>query len=59
MSVSDPFLRRPVLTLVVTLLVLMAGAIALPALQVENLPPIAPIRVSVRASYPGGGALAV
>ena len=59
MSVSDPFLRRPVLTLVVTLLVLMAGAIALPALQVENLPPIAPIWMSVRASYPGGGALAV
>ncbi|MCT0229272.1 efflux RND transporter permease subunit [Synechococcus sp. CS-1324] len=59
MSVSDPFLRRPVLTLVVTVLILLAGLISLPALQVENLPPIAPIRVNVRASYPGGGAAAV
>jgi hydrophobe/amphiphile efflux-1 (HAE1) family protein len=59
MSVSDPFLRRPVLTLVVTLLILLAGLISLPALQVENLPPIAPIRVIVRASYPGGGATVV
>ncbi|MCX5932033.1 MAG: efflux RND transporter permease subunit, partial [Cyanobacteria bacterium] len=59
MSVSDPFLRRPVLTLVVSLLIVMAGLISLPGVQVENLPPIAPIRVNVRASYPGGGATAV
>lgn len=59
MSVSDPFLRRPVLTLVVSLLIVMAGLLSLPGLQVENLPPIAPVRVNVRASYPGGGALAV
>ena len=54
-SISDPFLRRPVLTLVLSLLILIAGLISLPALQVENLPPIAPSRVSVRASYPGAG----
>ena len=59
MSVSDPFLRRPVLTLVVSLLIVMAGLLSLPGLQVENLPPIAPVRVNVRATYPGGGALAV
>ena len=52
-SISDPFLKRPVLTLVCSLLVLLAGLVALPALQVENLPPIAPSRVSVRANYPG------
>jgi hydrophobic/amphiphilic exporter-1 (mainly G- bacteria), HAE1 family len=52
-SISDPFLRRPVLTLVCSLLVLLAGLVALPALQVENLPPIAPSRVTVRASYAG------
>jgi HAE1 family hydrophobic/amphiphilic exporter-1 len=54
-SISDPFLRRPVLTLVITLLILLGGLISLPALQVENLPPIAPGRVTVRASYPGAG----
>ncbi|MFM9110018.1 MAG: efflux RND transporter permease subunit [Prochlorococcaceae cyanobacterium] len=52
-SLSEPFLRRPVLTLVISLLILLAGLVSLPVLQVENLPPIAPGRVSVRASYPG------
>jgi len=42
-----------VLTLVVSLLVLLAGLVSLPLLQVENLPPIAPGRVTVRATYPG------
>jgi HAE1 family hydrophobic/amphiphilic exporter-1 len=52
-SIADPFLRRPVFTLVCSLLVLLAGLASLPLLQVENLPPIAPGRVTVRASYPG------
>ena len=52
-SLSDPFLRRPVLTLVISLLVLLTGIVSLPGLQVENLPPIAPGRVTVSASYPG------
>ena len=52
-SFSEPFLRRPVLTLVVTLLMLLAGLVALPRLEVENLPAIAPSRVTVRATYPG------
>ena len=52
-SISDPFLKRPVFTLVCSLLVLLVGLLALPALQVENLPPIAPSRVTVRANYPG------
>ncbi|MEB3333799.1 MAG: efflux RND transporter permease subunit [Cyanobacteriota bacterium] len=54
-SIADPFLRRPVLTMVLSLLILLAGVISLPVLQVENLPPIANSRVSVRASYPGAG----
>ncbi len=52
-SFSEPFLRRPVLTLVVTMLLLLGGLVCLPQLEVENLPAIAPSRVSVRASYPG------
>jgi len=52
-SFSEPFLRRPVLTLVVTLMVLLLGLVCLPRLDVENLPTIAPGRVSVRATYPG------
>ena len=52
-SISDPFLRRPVLTLVLSLLVLLAGLVSLPVLKVANLPQIAPIQVSVSANYPG------
>ena len=52
---SDPFLRRPVLSLVLSLLLLLLGALSLGGLQVENLPPIAPTRVTVRSTYPGGG----
>ncbi len=52
-SISDPFLRRPVLTLVISLLVLLGGLVSLPGLQIENLPAIAPGRVSVSTSYPG------
>ena len=56
MSVSDPFLKRPLLTLVVSLLILLAGLLSLASLDVENLPPIAPSRVSVSANYPGASA---
>ena len=53
-TLSDLFLRRPVFSLVLSLLILLMGAISLSGLQVENLPSIAPGRVSVRSSYPGG-----
>ena len=56
MSLSDPFLKRPLLTLVVSLLILLAGLLSLASLDVENLPPIAPSRVSVSANYPGASA---
>ena len=52
-SISDPFLRRPLVTLVLTLLLLLAGLFCLPRLEVENLPAIAPPRVTVQANYPG------
>jgi hydrophobe/amphiphile efflux-1 (HAE1) family protein len=55
-TIADPFLRRPVLSLVLSLLLLLLGALSLSGLQVEALPPIAPGRVTVRSSYPGGGA---
>ena len=53
-TLSDLFLRRPVFSLVLSLLLLLMGALSLSGLQVENLPGIAPGRVSVRSSYPGG-----
>ena len=56
MSVSDPFLKRPLLTLVVSVLIVLVGLLSLASLDVENLPPIAPSRVSVSANYPGASA---
>jgi len=58
-SIADPFLGRPVLTMVLSLLILLGGVVSLPSLQVENLPPIANSRVSVRTNYPGAGPEAV
>ena len=49
--------RNPVhsvLSLVLSLLLVLLGGLSLAGLQVENLPPIAPSRVSVRSTYPGG-----
>ena len=53
-TISDLFLRRPVLSLVLSVLLLLLGGLSLVQLQVENLPPIAPGRVSVSSTYPGG-----
>ena len=47
MSLSDTFIRRPVLSTVCSILILMAGVISLPLLPIENLPNIArPIQVT-------------
>ena len=51
-SISQPFLRRPVLTVVCSLLILLGGVVSLVGLGLEDLPPLAPTRVSVSARFP-------
>ena len=51
-SLSQPFLRRPVLTIVCSLLILLAGFTAMVGLGLEDMPQLAPTRVSVRATFP-------
>ncbi|RCL52121.1 MAG: AcrB/AcrD/AcrF family protein [Synechococcus sp. MED-G70] len=51
-SLSQPFLRRPVFTIVCSLLILLAGLVALTGLGLEDLPQLAPTRVSVGATFP-------
>ncbi|WP_415411252.1 efflux RND transporter permease subunit [Synechococcus sp. A10-1-5-9] len=51
-SISQPFLRRPVFTVVCSLLVLLAGSVALVGLGLEDLPQLAPTRVSVSPRSP-------
>jgi HAE1 family hydrophobic/amphiphilic exporter-1 len=59
MSASDRFILRPVLTTVCSLLIVIAGLIALPILPIENLPDIAPPTVKVSARYTGADAVSV
>ena len=59
MSLSDTFIRRPVLSTVCSILILMAGLISLPLLPIENLPNIAPPTVQVSANLPGADAVTV
>ena len=59
MSASNNFIVRPVLTTVCSLLIVIAGLIALPILPIENLPDIAPPTVKVSAFYTGADAVSV
>ncbi|SBO44750.1 efflux RND transporter permease subunit [Cyanobium sp. NIES-981] len=59
MSLSDTFIRRPVLSTVCSVLILLAGVISLPLLPIENLPNIAPPTIQVNANLPGANALTV
>lgn len=56
---TDVFIRRPVLSSVLALLVILAGAISIPFLPVERYPQITPPSVSVAALYTGANAQAV
>ncbi|MBC9797167.1 efflux RND transporter permease subunit [Sinomicrobium weinanense] len=46
-------IERPVLTLVISILLVLAGAFSIPQLPVERFPEIAPPSVSVAVYYPG------
>lgn len=56
LSIADNFIRRPVLTTVTTLLILLIGGIAIPLLPIEQLPELAPVQISVAANYTGADA---
>ncbi len=55
-SIADSFIKRPVLTTVCTLLILLVGGIAIPLLPIEQLPQLAPTQINVNASYAGADA---
>lgn len=53
LSIADNFIKRPVLTTVCTLVILLLGAVCLPLLPIEYVPQIAPTQVQISASYVG------
>src|SRR5712691_9632430 len=56
MSLSSPFIRRPVATTLLTIAVAIAGAIAFTVLPVSPLPQVDCPTISVNASLPGASA---
>jgi HAE1 family hydrophobic/amphiphilic exporter-1 len=58
-SIADIFIRRPVLSTVCTLLILLVGGICIPLLPINNLPDIAPIQVQSSSTYIGADAQTV
>jgi hydrophobe/amphiphile efflux-1 (HAE1) family protein len=56
LNISNIFIKRPVLATVCSLVIILAGAIALPLLPVAKLPQLAPTQVKVTATYIGADA---
>ena len=55
----ENFIRRPVLTMVFSIILLMVGIISIPTLPVEQYPDISPVQVVVSANYIGASAQVV
>jgi HAE1 family hydrophobic/amphiphilic exporter-1 len=56
---SELFIRRPILATVGSLLIILAGAIAIPTLPIARYPDLTPPAVTVSAFYTGANAQAV
>src|ERR1700678_406993 len=56
MSISEPFIRRPIATTLLTVAIALAGAVAFRLLPVSPMPAVDFPTVSVQASLPGASA---
>ena len=56
---ADVFIRRPVLSTVCSLLIILAGAVSIPTLPIARYPDLAPPAVTVTAFYTGANAQTV
>ena len=56
---ADAFIRRPVLSTVCSLLIILAGAVSIPTLPIARYPDLAPPSVTVAAVYTGANAQSV
>jgi HAE1 family hydrophobic/amphiphilic exporter-1 len=53
---ADTFIRRPILASVCSLVLILAGVVAIPTMPVAQYPPLAPPQVNVTAFYTGANA---
>ncbi|MFL5270284.1 MAG: efflux RND transporter permease subunit, partial [Stellaceae bacterium] len=56
MSFTDVFIRRPVLALVVSLLILLIGGMAMMRLPIRQYPKLSNTTITVTTIYPGASA---
>lgn len=47
------FINRPIFAWVIALFIVLAGVIAIPQLPISRYPPVAPVSVTIIATYPG------
>src|SRR5215207_9889434 len=52
----DTFIRRPILASVCSLILILAGAVAIPTMPVSQYPALAPPQITVTAFYTGANA---
>src|SRR6188474_226636 len=55
----DVFIRRPILSSVLALVIILAGVIAIPTLPIAQYPELAPPQVTVSSFYTGASAQTV
>jgi multidrug efflux pump subunit AcrB len=53
---SALFVNRPIMAMVVSIVIVLAGAISIPLLPVASMPDITPPTVKISTSYPGANA---
>jgi HAE1 family hydrophobic/amphiphilic exporter-1 len=56
---AEFFIRRPIVAIVISILIVLVGANALRGLSVEQYPFLAPPTIRITANYPGAAAVAV
>jgi len=54
--ISAIFIKRPILSAVLSIIIVIAGLVSMGALPINQYPAITPVQVSVSASYPGADA---
>ncbi len=52
-SIATPFIKRPVLTTVCTIIILLVGGVCIPLLPINYLPDISPLNIKVTSIYTG------
>ena len=54
--ISSIFIKRPILSTVLSIIVVIAGLVSMSGLPINQYPAITPVQVTVNASYPGADA---